>query len=105
MVRRVLCFLLESTNDSYASVARYHRAAPMAATYGECDSDERSVPKSGRAPRGDVLADSPLWDSLTVLSLIAKLGSTYGVSLTAADLRETRTAGDLEAMVLSKKRA
>jgi len=52
---------------------------------------------------GDVLADSPLWDSLTALSLIAMLDADYGVNLTAADLRETRTAGDLEARVAARK--
>ena len=51
----------------------------------------------------DVLADSPLWDSLTQLSLIAMLDSDYGVNLTAADLREIRTAGDLEARVAAQK--
>ena len=51
----------------------------------------------------DVLSDSPLYDSLTQLSLIAMLDSDYGVNLTAADLREIRTAGDLEARVAAQK--
>jgi acyl carrier protein len=51
----------------------------------------------------DVLADSPLWDSLTQLSLIAMLDADYGVNLTAADLRAIRTAGDLEARVAARK--
>ena len=54
---------------------------------------------------GDVLADSPLWDSLTVLSLIAMLDASYGVNLTAAALREIRTAGELDALVATRRSA
>lgn len=51
----------------------------------------------------DVLADSPLWDSLTMLSLIAMLDAEYGVNLVAADLREIKTAGELDARVAAKR--
>ncbi len=53
----------------------------------------------------DVLAESPLWDSLTMLSLIAMLDAHYGVNINVADLREIKTAGDLEAVVATRKRA
>ena len=47
----------------------------------------------------DVLQDFENWDSLTVLCILAALDSTYGVNLTAADLRQTKTAGELAALV------
>lgn len=51
----------------------------------------------------DVLAEFPLWDSLTALSLIAMLDADYHVNLTADQLREIRTAGELEAIVAARK--
>ena len=52
----------------------------------------------------DVLADFSLWDSLTVLALVATLDSSYGVNITAADLEQLRTAGVLEAVVENRRR-
>jgi acyl carrier protein len=43
----------------------------------------------------DVLRDFAEWDSLTVLSVIAALDAHYGVNISAADLREIATAGEL----------
>lgn len=51
-----------------------------------------------------VLQDFENWDSLTVLSVLAMLDSTYGVNLTAGDLRQMTTAGDLAAAVESRRR-
>jgi acyl carrier protein len=51
----------------------------------------------------DVLADFELWDSLTKLSLIAMLGSKYGVTMTADGLNDIRTAADLEAAIRAKR--
>jgi acyl carrier protein len=48
---------------------------------------------------GDVLAEFEYWDSLTVLSIIAMLDASFGVNLTAADVRRTKTAGELAAAV------
>ena len=53
----------------------------------------------------DVLAESPLWDSLTMLSLIAMLDAHFGVNINVADLREIKTAGDLEVLIATRKRA
>jgi acyl carrier protein len=53
----------------------------------------------------DVLRDSPLWDSLTVLSLIAMLDASYGVNITADGLRDIKTAGDLDALVAARRGA
>ncbi len=53
----------------------------------------------------DVLTNFPTWDSLTVLTLIAAIGSTYDVNLTAAVFKEARTAGELWAIVKSRRRA
>ena len=52
----------------------------------------------------DVLADFPLWDSLTVLALVATLDSDYGVNMTAADLEKLGTAGELAAAVENRRR-
>ena len=54
---------------------------------------------------GDVLADLPQWDSLSILSLIAIIGSAYGVNLTAAVFKEAKTAGDLWRVVQSRRGA
>ena len=52
-----------------------------------------------RVSPGDVLRDFEFWDSLTVLSIIAMLDAKHGVNLTAARLKDMRTAGDLAAAV------
>ena len=50
-----------------------------------------------RVDAADVLSEFEYWDSLTVLSVLALLDSSYGLNLTAADIRKMRTAGDLAA--------
>lgn len=50
----------------------------------------------------DVLADFPEWDSLSVLSVIAMVGSDYGVNLVAGDLRGVATAQGLRDLVAQK---
>lgn len=50
----------------------------------------------------DTLADFPEWDSLSVLSVIAMIGSNYGVQLSAADLRGVGTAEQLYSLVAAR---
>jgi acyl carrier protein len=52
----------------------------------------------------DVLSEFEYWDSLTVLSILAMLDSGYGVNLTAANLRELKSAGELAVIVASRGR-
>lgn len=52
---------------------------------------------------GDVLAEFPVWDSLSVLSVIAMLDTDYGINVTAMELRNWRTAGELADAVGSRK--
>lgn len=52
----------------------------------------------------DVLTGFELWDSLTVLSLIATLDANYGVNLTSEALREIKTAGELALVVEKRQR-
>jgi len=52
----------------------------------------------------DALADFPEWDSLSVLSVIAMLDAKYGVNITATDLKDVRTIGDLWNLVQSRKK-
>ena len=47
---------------------------------------------------GDVLRRFENWDSLTALSILATLDASYGVNLTAGELREIKTAGELAAV-------
>lgn len=51
----------------------------------------------------DVIVEFPEWDSLSVLSVIAMLDSSYGVNVHAGDLRDVRTATDLWNLVQSRK--
>jgi acyl carrier protein len=51
----------------------------------------------------DKMNDFPQWDSLSVLSTIALIGSSYGINLTAAELRAAKTAGDIWALVQSRQ--
>ena len=51
----------------------------------------------------DDLKAFPQWDSLAVLSVIAMLDAKYGVNLRAADFGSVKSAGDLWALVCSKK--
>jgi len=50
-----------------------------------------------RVKAADVLSEFEYWDSLTVLSVLAMLDSSYGINLTAADIRRMKTAGELAA--------
>jgi acyl carrier protein len=50
-----------------------------------------------RVNSADVLSEFEYWDSLTVLSILAMLDSEYGVNLTAAKIRQMKTAGELAA--------
>ena len=52
----------------------------------------------------DVLQEFETWDSLTELSILAMLDSTCGVNMTARELRQFRTAGDLAAAVVNQVR-
>jgi acyl carrier protein len=50
-----------------------------------------------------VLRDCEVWDSLTALSIVAMIDKHYGVTITADDLRNSITAGDLQRIVESRK--
>jgi acyl carrier protein len=50
-----------------------------------------------RVDTADVLNEFEYWDSLTVLSILAMLDSQYGINLTAAEIRQMQTAGELAA--------
>ncbi|HEY2635365.1 MAG TPA: phosphopantetheine-binding protein [Steroidobacteraceae bacterium] len=56
-----------------------------------------------RVAADDVLSEFEYWDSLTVLSVLAMLDSGYGVNLTAANLRGLKQAGELAAVVESRR--
>lgn len=43
----------------------------------------------------DVLRDFKLWDSLTELSVLAMIDSSFGVNLTGDELDGVKTAGEL----------
>ena len=47
----------------------------------------------------DVLSEFEYWDSLTVLTILAMLDSSYGVNITGADIRQMKTAGELAAVL------
>lgn len=49
----------------------------------------------------DVLRDFDLWDSLTVLSILAMLDKTYGINIVATDLVKVETVKDLNNLVNS----
>jgi len=53
----------------------------------------------------DLLTGFSTWDSLSVLSIIAMLDSKYGLNVTAADLRNVGTVGDLWNLIQRKQRA
>lgn len=50
-----------------------------------------------------VLRDYAEWDSLTVLSVIAKVRTEYGLTLGASDLRPIETAKDLHDLVEARR--
>ena len=53
----------------------------------------------------DVLRSYDLWDSLSVISLIAAVDEDYGVTLDADDLTDLVTAADLFAFVEARRSA
>jgi len=50
----------------------------------------------------DVLEDFESWDSLTILSIIAYIDESYNVTISASDLKETKTVGGLKDLVKAK---
>jgi len=50
-----------------------------------------------------VLAGYPEWDSLSVLSVIAMIDSSYGINLNSTDLAGVKTAGELWQLVQARK--
>lgn len=52
---------------------------------------------------GDKLQEFEVWDSLTVLSIVATLESNFGVSMTASDLKRICTIGELIAVAESRR--
>jgi acyl carrier protein len=52
----------------------------------------------------DRIAEYPEWDSLSILSIIATIDSSYGVNLNARQVQEIETAGDLWKMIESKRK-
>jgi acyl carrier protein len=53
----------------------------------------------------DVLRTYDLWDSLSVISLVAAVDEEYGVTMDADDLTEIVTASDLFAFVEARRTA
>lgn len=49
-----------------------------------------------------LLADFECWDSLTVLSIIALAGEAYNVTLSAAEVNNSKTIQGLEELVKMK---
>lgn len=47
----------------------------------------------------DELASFENWDSLTVLSLLAMLDARFGINLTARELNQLKTFGELAALI------
>jgi acyl carrier protein len=53
----------------------------------------------------DVLRSYDLWDSLSVISLVAAVDEDYGVTMDADDLADIVTAADLFAFVEARRSA
>jgi len=53
---------------------------------------------------GDVLSSFDTWDSLTRLSILAMLDSSYGVNLAAGDFKTLNTIADLAATVGERRK-
>lgn len=54
-------------------------------------------------PEG-ILQNYENWDSLTILSILAMVDANYGVNLTAGELRQMKTAGELATVIESRRR-
>ena len=51
----------------------------------------------------DVLVEFESWDSLTQLSIIALVDETYGVTISAMELRNSKTIEDVYNLINGKK--
>lgn len=51
----------------------------------------------------DILVDFDAWDSLTQLSIIALASETYGVTISAAELKDAKTVDGVYKLIESKK--
>jgi len=51
----------------------------------------------------DVLVEFESWDSLTQLSIIALVDETYGVTISAMELRSSKTIEDVYNLINGKK--
>jgi acyl carrier protein len=51
----------------------------------------------------DVLRDFELWDSLSVISLLAVLDETYGINIEATELADVLTIADLFSFVEQRR--
>jgi acyl carrier protein len=51
----------------------------------------------------DALRDFDLWDSLTVLAVLAFVDESYSVNISALEMAEIETIDDLHALIVSKK--
>lgn len=51
----------------------------------------------------DVLRDFELWDSLTVLAVLAFVDETYRVNVSALEMADVETLKDLHQLIESKK--
>jgi acyl carrier protein len=50
----------------------------------------------------DILKEFECWDSLTILSIIALAGDNFNVTLSAADINNATTVGDLKSLIKSR---
>jgi acyl carrier protein len=50
----------------------------------------------------DVLAEFYCWDSLTILSIIAMVDDNFQVSLSATEINQSKTIGDLKKLISEK---
>lgn len=51
----------------------------------------------------DILRDCEQWDSLAVLSVLAMASASYGVNISAAEIRSVTTCADLSSLVEAKR--
>ncbi|MDR2036304.1 MAG: phosphopantetheine-binding protein [Bacteroidales bacterium] len=51
----------------------------------------------------DELSGFDCWDSLTILSIIALADENYSVTLSAAEINDAKTIGNLKKLIISKK--
>jgi acyl carrier protein len=68
-------------------------------------ADAVEIEEAGSLEAASRLGDLEKWDSLAALSTIAMIFSEYGVQVTARELHDCRTIGDLFETVGRKTRA